>query len=624
MSIKYSFLITCLIISSLPAQNQTPINKKDTTDIYNKIKIYSKRSKFTQTIHGLIFKSTQKRNEKRIHENPNESYKPYQGKPIRNIYIETLDPFGFSVEDTTKGPKNWMDRFGNAVHIKSKNFAIRNLLLFKQNTPLDTLLLYESQRLIRSQNFVRSVKIEAEKSNQTSDSVDIKVRVLDSWSIIPKASISTSKTNILLNERNFFGLGHEFKNGIEKSFNNKNTGYQLEYIIPTIKNSYIRTDIKYHIDLEGFYQKKLNIERTFFSPLTKWAGGLYLDEQFHQDSLPNVQNEFNYQNFKYRTNDIWAGHAFRILDGQSIAERTTNLITSLRYINVEYRESPNKEYDSINYFSNENFYLGSIGITSRQFIEDNYIFRDGIIEDVPVGFSGSLTPGYQRKNQENRYYLGANITVADYSKWGYLSGSIGYETFFHHSKLEQSALNIEFNYFTDLITLGAQWKMRQFIKPQLLLGFNRLNTIGDRLSLDGNMETIGYDRNNYRRNNSRGIPGFDADIYGTQKILFTMQTQFYSPWNLLGFRLNPYVNFTAGLIGDTYTPLSKSKMYSSIGAGFIIRNDFLVFSSFQLSLSYYPTIPGQGNNIFKTNSFETDDLGFQSINMGKPSTLLYP
>uniref|UniRef100_UPI004048414B hypothetical protein n=1 Tax=Mariniflexile sp. TaxID=1979402 RepID=UPI004048414B len=622
MRLKYLFLIVFMWGLSFPTQAQ--VIKKDSTQIYEKIKTYSKRNTFTKTLHKLIFKSSGNKNDKRTNIKSDKHYASLQGKPIRHISIETLDPFGFSIKDSTQKAENWMAKLGNRAHIKSKNFAIGNLLLFKENTPLDTLLLNESERLIRSQSFIRSVKIDASTSNQASDSIDIKIRVLDSWSLIPKGSISPSKINILLKERNFLGLGHEFNNGIEKRFDDNNTGYRFEYVVPTIKNTYIRTDIKYHLDLEGFYEKSLNIERTFYSPLTRWAGGLYLDERFRQDSLPNFQNDFSYQNFKYGTNDFWAGHAFKILDGKTIAERTTNLITSLRYIHVDYRESPSTAYDSINFFSNENFYLGSIGIASRQFIEDHYIFRDGIIEDVPIGFVATLTSGYQRKNQENRYYLGTNITVSNYLKWGYLSGSIGYETFFNHAKPEQSAINIGATYFTNLMDLGTKWKMRQFIKPQLILGFDRLNTLGDRVSLNENIQPLGYNRNLFRGNYNAGIPGFNADIYGTKKLLLAMQIQFYSPWDLLGFRLNPYLNFTTGLLGNKSTSIFDSKIYSSFGIGFIIRNDYLVFSSFQLSLFYYPQIPGQGNNIFKTNSFETEDFGFQSVNIGKPSTLLYP
>ncbi|WP_300097128.1 hypothetical protein [Flavobacterium sp.] len=63
--------------------------------------------------------------------------------------------------------------------------------------------------------------------------------------------------------------------------------------------------------------------------------------------------------------------------------------------------------------------------------------------------------------------------------------------------------------------------------------------------------------------------------------------------------------------------------FSQIGIGFLITNNYLVFRNFQISLAFYPTIPGNGNNIFKTNSFETTDFGFQDFGLDKPRTVIY-
>jgi hypothetical protein len=68
----------------------------------------------------------------------------------------------------------------------------------------------------------------------------------------------------------------------------------------------------------------------------------------------------------------------------------------------------------------------------------------------------------------------------------------------------------------------------------------------------------------------------------------------------------------------------KNKAYSKLTIGLLISNDYLVFSSFQLSLSYYPTIPMQGDNLFKTNTFETTDYGgLQSFELAKPRIVKY-
>jgi hypothetical protein len=45
-----------------------------------------------------------------------------------------------------------------------------------------------------------------------ADSVDIFIRELDKWSIIPKGAISASSYTVDLTDKNFIGLGHEFQN----------------------------------------------------------------------------------------------------------------------------------------------------------------------------------------------------------------------------------------------------------------------------------------------------------------------------------------------------------------------------------------------------------------------------
>lgn len=623
MSIKNFLIYTLFLFLSFPILAQTTPTEKDSVGVYERIENYSHKKTFTKRLHKLIFRSSNSKKNHNLNTKKAQDYSSFHGKPIRRISIETLDPFGFSIEDTTQQTQSWLANLGNRFHLKSKNYAIRNLLLFKKNGLLDTLQITESKRLMRTQKFIRSVKIDIENVDTLNDSVDIKVRVLDSWSLVPQGSLSSSKINLKLNERNFLGLGHQFNNRLTKRFEDGKTAYGFDYIIPSIKNTYINTNLSYRLDLDDYYKKSLNVERDFVTTLTKWAGGIYIDEQFRQDSLPDTDFVFKNQSIKYNTQDFWVGHAFNIFKNRNFGSRTTNLITSLRFINANYKEIPAQEYDPINYFTDEVFYMGRIGVISREYVDDSYIFRDGIIEDVPIGFATSVTSGVQKKNQKNRTYLGTNTSVAAYTDYGYINAALEFGTFFSQNKFEQAALSLELNYFTKLIELNSAWKMRQFIKPQMILGFNRLNTIADRLNLNTDMVSVGYSENEFRNSDQNGMPGFDAEVYGTQKLLVSFQSQFYSPWNLIGFRLNPFINITSGMMFNTNDPKFDKKLYNSLSVGFIIRNDYLVFNSFQFSLSYYPTIPGNGDHIFKTNSLETQDIGLNAINLGKPSTVWY-
>jgi hypothetical protein len=582
------------------------INKveKDSADMYKSIQTYSKKNKFTKFMHGLIFQPIRATAKAKIPKQ--KTHKNLQGKIIRNITIVTLDPFGYSDSDTTAYPRNWSERTGNRLHLKTKELAIKNLLLFKKNSEYNSFIIQESERIIRSQRFVNRVTISEELISKTSDSVDVYIRVLDSWSTIPKFEVSNSRISVGLNENNFFGTGQQFDYRFTNRFSDGKNANNLAYTIPNIKNTFIKTKLKYQTDLDNNYNKSIDIERPFYSPLTKWAGGIFLDQQFRRDTLQGLDLIYVKQNFKFSSHDFWIGKAFNIFKGNSINERTTNLILSGGFMNKNYIESPSIDYDPIDFYSNEKSILVGIGINTRKFIEDKYIFKNGIIEDVPIGRIYGITAGYQYKNNGWRSYLGAQISFGNYHKWGFLSTNLEVGTFFNQSKTEQSAFSFQANYFTHLIELG-KWKFRQFIKPQVLIGLNRKNSIGDQLSINENY----------------GIQGFNSAVYGTNKMVMTLQTQSYAPKDIGGFRMNPYFNYTIAVIGNSLNSTQKNKAYSKIGIGVIISNDYLVFSSFQFSLSYYPTIPFEGDNVFRTNAFQTTDFGFQTFELAKPRTVLF-
>ena len=115
----------------------------------------------------------------------------------------------------------------------------KNLLLFKKNSVYDSLISKESERLIRTQRYVREVLITPVFITSTSDSIDVKVRVLDSWSLIPNGSLSGSQSSIKLAERNLFGFGHQITGNLENRFSPKEQSIFGTYTVNNIKNSFI-------------------------------------------------------------------------------------------------------------------------------------------------------------------------------------------------------------------------------------------------------------------------------------------------------------------------------------------------------------------------------------------------
>jgi hypothetical protein len=588
------------------ASAQEPPVKKDSTTLYRNIESYSKKSKLNTLIFKMFFKpvavTTKKKVYKKLIQKP---YRTFQGKIIRKISIVTLDPFGFSATDTTAKSENKFVKTGNDLHIKTRIIKIKNLLLIRENEPFNSYFVKESERLIRNQQYVHDVSFYVVSVGAKSDSVDIFIRELDIWSITPQITISPARFKTGITDMNILGSGHEFRNVYERNFNTGIGRFSSTYFIPNIKTTYINSTLHLRIDGYGSILKSLSIDRPFYSSYATWAGGLFLSSDIKKDSLKGLNPLYIPLNLKFNTQDLWVGKAIPILRGPDEDEMATNLILSVRYLRIRYIEKPSELNDPLHIYSSEDFYLAGIGISTRKYVQDNYIFKYGLTEDVPVGKVFELKGGYQIRNNSGRPYVGMRISFGNYNEWGYLSTNIEYGTFFHSSHAEQGIIKAGVTYFTGLFEIG-RWKFRQFVKPQIAIGVNRFSY--DSLTL----------------NDGYGLDGFNSiGSSGTNRLTFTMQTQSYAPWHFLGFHLGPFITYSFGMLGDAETRFKNSKVYSQLGLGVLIKNFNLVFNTFQISISYYPLIPGVGQNVIKMNSYKTTDFGFRDFEIGKPLPVNY-
>lgn len=595
-------IISMSICDSAFAQ-KTP-TKKDSTQIYQNIESFSVKRKFTKYMYKLFFNpaspATKKAVKKKIYKKLiQKPYSSFEGKTIRNISIVTLDPFGNSIGDSIKSKPNFSTNAGNRIHVQSRHFTIRNLLLIRKNQPFDSLLVKESERLVRSMNYINDVSFFVRSVSAKSDSVDIFIRELDKWSIIPGGSLSETRMNLNIRENNFLGLGHEFQNGFTWNHEKGVFAYNTNYYIPNIRNTYINSNLHFNIDEFGNSARSFAIDRPFFSPFAKWAAGASF-AQFRRDSVYTSNVLPDLQKIKFKVQDFWAGSAVQLFKGNTEYIRTTNFISTARFLRIRYVEKSDEMYDTAHFYANENFYLTSLGISTRKYVQDKYIFNFGITEDVPIGKVFNLTGGYQNKNNTGRFYLGGRISFGNYYSWGYFSPTFEYGTFFNYSHSEQAVFKAGLNYFTGLIEIG-EWKFRQFVKPEFTFGINPFVT--DSLTIkDGT-----------------GLRGFNsAGLSGTSRLLVALQTQSYAPWNFIGFRFGPFFNITLGMLGNEANGFRNSKVYSQTGFGVLIKNLNLVMNTFQMSVAFYPSIPGIGNNILKMNSFKTTDFGFNDFEIGKP------
>ena len=92
-------------------------------------------------MYRLVFKPvaviSKKKVKKKVYQKLiQKPYSAFEGKIIRNINIDTLDPFGYSMVDTTIAKQNFLHKTGNKLHLKSQRLAIQNLLLIRQKSAI--------------------------------------------------------------------------------------------------------------------------------------------------------------------------------------------------------------------------------------------------------------------------------------------------------------------------------------------------------------------------------------------------------------------------------------------------------------------------------------------------------
>ncbi|GLB51281.1 hypothetical protein NBRC110019_03200 [Neptunitalea chrysea] len=590
------------------------IIKSKNTQLYKKLQEESGKSKFTNLLHNAIFQPVnpayKNTTNKIIEQQLNRNFKDFQGKQIRNIIITSLDPFGYSEKDSTKVPQKKIDKIGNAIHYKTKRFTIKNLLLIKENESLDSLLILESERLLRRRNYIRRAFIKPQLVSENNELVDLYVYTLDSWSIVVDGDLSADKGKLRLREFNFMGLGHRVTLAYKRGFNDIiGTGYTIGYRAPNVYNTYINAEVSRDVDIDNTYKNTYKIDRNFYSPYARWAGKIGFVRRYDREDLYLSTNDtVIYEPVRRNEIDVWSGYAIPVAYKNDDTHLPTNLIFAARYAAQKFVEKPDKTIDSVSFFTNQNFFLGSVGIRYVNYIRDQYIFRNGDIEDVALGYSYFIHSGYQQNSTSGNYYVGVSASFNDYfSKFGYLAGTIEYGSYYSNGDPRQSLVRLQSTYFTPVFSIG-NWHFRQFAKLNSIIGIARKNIILDRIDLNG----------------ENGIYGFDSpQVYGTRKFVFSFKTQSYIPFNWLGFRMSPYIDIDLGFIGSEPHPFFKNETYSRFGLGFLISNDFFVFENIKLSFFYIPKMPGYEGSVYRFKGSNDNPFNLENYNYQPPHIIKY-
>jgi len=503
-------------------------------------------------------------------------YEPWAGKEINQIRFIKIDPFGRSVRDTNF-QYSWLNNAGNTLHVKTSDRVLERHLLFQKGDKLDPNIIADNERLIRELSFIEDVRIFVNGAEDNPDMVNVTILSKDVWSkafFVELSGLNEGKLEIW--DRNILGSGKEIQANIHWNPDKKEKwGMEAFYVNKNILGTFIDSKISYQniFDLE-YYGIKL--ERKFFTPNTEYAGGVNLGKTNSIKNIWYTDTSYIAENINFTKSDIWVGRSFALDKKNGFYTRRLNLTLSSRFYSEDFTDRPQVEKKFLHQYHNKSVWLNSISFTSRSFYKSNLIYSYGRTEDIPNGLLANFTIGKEFGEFTNRTYSSFSFSMGDYLlNIGYLYGMTRFGGFFEDIKdYQQGVFNLKLDYFTNLLIFG-NFKFRHFIRFNYLKGVNRFPL--ERININD-------------RNGIRGL--IDNSIYGQKKINLSIESVMFTPYQLYGFKIVFFEFADFSLIGPESKNFIDYDAYSGLGFGIRLRNERLVFPTFQLRFAIYPNVEG--------------------------------
>jgi hypothetical protein len=544
----------------------------------------------------------------------NRQFDQHNFKIVRRVLITPFDAFGYSLNDSLRQPRTFLEKAGNAVHIRTAQSRIRQLLLFRPGQPLLPQALAESERLLRQTDELLDARVLVNELTASRDSVDILVYTTDVFSINAGFDVrSATEAIVTAGDRNFLGLGHQLDNRYQYGRDLPQTwGYEGTYQVPFRNFVYAKG---YYFNEFESHSGGVSVQRDFYSPSARWAGAFSADATnlrivLPRDAPPQEGEMPNFQFRSFTSQSLWVGRALRLRSYDLGYENPGRLIIAGSLRHEDHTTNPTNTPDD----RTRTTVLGTVGYSVRRYYKDKYLFGFGRTEDVPAGTLLSFTAGYENNAVSPRHYFDARIATAGYSvRQGYLYGSVDFGTFKRPGKggWEQGLLSGQVLYFTRRYRLGS-YQIRSLVNTRLTAGFNRYPA---EVLLSGLGGVAG------------AVRGFQpqGQVLPTSRFVASYEGTVYTPLSLLGFRMAilgfadmAFINQRVG--GGS--PFGSEAPYTGFGIGFRFRNELTVLRTFQILLGFYPRgqITPNGLRLFETSR---DSYQFSDFSFGQPSVVRY-
>ena len=528
-------------------------------------------------------------------------FAPFADKRIGRIRFVQLDAFGTSLQDTLKEATGWIEKTANVLHMKTTERKLRMQLLFNSGEKVKPQLMAENEKIIRDLPYIQDVAIILSPLGKESNVVDIVVIVIEKFEYGISGNWSSNSSELEIIDQNMFGLGHQFS---AKMVYNRpeepNWGGDFRYEISDLGGKFIRAGLEY---TNTYRESGWNafLDKQFIASKVDWAGGISLERVFSDFYLTPYSYTRLDTAASYLNADFWYG---RQLINRHIYSSIGNITVAGRYLHQDfYNKLTGNSENSL--FRNHDLFIGSMGISKRYLFKNNRIYGYGITEDIPYGRYAEVAMGLDIETDRTRPYFHFRYSKANILKGGaYFKWQFGVGGYLNNSQLEQGAILLNTNYFTNFIYINKH-PYRFFFNVELLSGINRFKE--EYLVINRRFGIRDY---------------FSLDTKGTNRLRLNIESVRFWGWNYLGFRFANYFFTDAAFLSDNLQTVLNDKFYAGIGLGIRVHNESLIFNVLELRLSWIPIAP-KNIDPFIFNAFGQPKARFDDFLGGKPQEILY-
>ncbi len=449
------------------------------------------------------------------------------------------------IDSTNTSGIKYFDTTINMLHINTKKRIIRNELLFKEGVIFKQNLLDESERNLRNLSFIGEVNIK--KDTISSDYINLNIHFREKWTANLNSSYKQEggikKFWVSFEENNFLGVGQFLRINYNYK-NDRNNPHGFEYDIRERR----LFGSRFGINLQARRTEDLNINavsiyRPFFADSSLWASSIFYDDgkvkyiEFERGKKTNQfyifknRIKFNYaRSYGYSRKYIPSVAYFRI---RNLPERSSGYSSTIS--------------------DNLDLLIFSFTVLNRKYYQEFYLNNFGRVEDVALGYVGSILIGRNINSSFN--------SNSDYYFRGNWKQSFGINNKYY--------LNIDFSIAAFISNVSIYEKIISgSILQHYLLPFYQ--TLVLRIRYDEINHWSAYKK--LFLDSITGLRGYNAfELNGQKRFIVNFENRIFPKLNFWIFRIGAVLFMDLGTISN-YQPLIGNKFHTSIGLGLRIEN----------------------------------------------------